>query len=102
MQSISGKSGTTISTLEITRSLWRSCAIFTAIQSRQGCAIVRRTGSGAAFATTQPALNGPPALGFFGEGSVEIELERTAKEANERQEHSVQLSNCPTQAKPGL
>ena len=37
MQSISGKSGTTISTFEIIRSLWRSYAIFTAIRSSKGC-----------------------------------------------------------------
>ena len=32
MQSISGKRGTTISTFEITRSLWKSCAIFIEIR----------------------------------------------------------------------
>jgi hypothetical protein len=36
--------------------LWKSCAIFIAIRSSAGCASVRRTGSGAAFATTQPAV----------------------------------------------
>ena len=50
------QSGTTISTFEITRSLWKSCAIFIEIRSSWACASVRRTGSGAVFATTQPAV----------------------------------------------
>ena len=36
------------------------------------------------------------------EGRVEIECECTGEGASERQGHSVQLSNCPTQAKRGL
>ena len=35
MRSISGKSGTTISTFEIIRSLWRNCATFIAIRGPQ-------------------------------------------------------------------
>src|SRR6266481_9310558 len=92
MQSISGKRGTTISTFEITRSLWKSCATFIAIQSRAGCANVRRTGSGAVFATTQLAVRD------------ELRSSRNGRResANERRGNCVQLWNCPTQAKGRL
>src|SRR5216684_8946586 len=92
MRIISGKRGTTISTFENTRSLWKSCAIFIEIQSNAGCASVRRTGSGAVFATTQPAVR---------DGSRSSQNGRH-ENANERREDSVQQSNCPTQAKTGL
>src|SRR5712692_9680830 len=92
MRIISGKRGTTISTFENTRSLWKSCAIFIEIQSNAGCANVRRTGSGAVFATTQPAVR---------DGSRSSRDGRR-ENANERREDFVQLSIRPTQAKTGL
>ncbi len=57
------------------------CAIFIAIRSSAGCANVRRTGRGAVFATTQPAVT---------EGSRSSQDGRH-ENANERREDFVQL-----------
>src|SRR2546430_17269356 len=92
MRIISGKRGTTISTFEITRRLWKSCAIFIEIRSSRACANVRRTGSGAVFATTQPPVR---------DGSRSSQNGRH-ENANELREDFVQRKNCPTQAKTGL
>src|SRR5438094_5438951 len=92
MRIIFGKRGTTISTCEITLSLWKSCAIFIEIRSSWACASVRRTGSGAVFATTQPAVR---------DGSRSSQKGRR-ENANERREDFVQRRNCPIQAKTRL
>src|ERR1035437_8927328 len=92
MRNISGKRDTTISTFEITRSLWKSCAIFIAIRWRLGRASVRRTGSGAVFVTTQLGVR---------DGSRSSQNGRH-ENANERREDFVQRWNCPTQAKTRL
>src|SRR5258708_39485706 len=90
--SISGKSGITISIFEIIRSLWKSCATFIEIRLRLGCANGRRTGSGAVFATTRLGVRDGSRLSRSGR----------RENANERREHSVQLSNPPLKPKDGL
>jgi hypothetical protein len=90
--SISGKSDITISTFEIIRSLWRSCATFIAIRLRVGYVSVRKTGTGAAFAITQPELRDTSRSSRNGR----------RESGNEQREDFVQPSNCPTQAKNGL
>jgi hypothetical protein len=84
--------GYVVSTFGITHSFWRSCAIFIEILRRLGCASARRTGSGAVFVTTQPAVK---------EGSRSSQNGPRAN-ANEQPGDFVRPSNCPTQAKTGL
>ena len=92
MRSISGKRGTTISIFATTRSLWRSFATFIEIQSSAGCAGVLRTGSGAVFATTQPAVR---------DGSRSSRNGRL-ENANERREDLSSGGTVPLKPKDGL